>query len=356
MMKQLYAALTVLLVLASGGYLLSHAEKVNADGKETPAEGGLEQADPVGGVTGKVEVKLSGLTLEKPDLSQVVISLGSHPSLDTAVDKDKRVTIAQRDKMFVPNFLVVQNGTIAEFPNWDHYDHNVFSRSAAAPPFDLDRYPYGKSKSYEFSKVGVVNIFCNIHPGMKATVYVTANRFFTSADKDGKFHIGDIPPGKYELIAWHPRTGTERKDVIVVADKAQKVDFSLKSQAGGVLNNTRRRTTREGVERGLGVKREVLNLPVVEESHDAPGAVSEHGHHAHEHSEAGHGADHQADPVHKESDKQSGEGGDSHDVRESEHHPDETQEKPVNEPDASERPDADAKTKHHQTGSGDDDS
>lgn len=56
-----------------------------------------------------------------------------------------------------------------EFPNWDNFRHNVFSKSKAAPPFDLERYPYGESKSYQFTKLGVVQIFCNIHPNMRAT-------------------------------------------------------------------------------------------------------------------------------------------------------------------------------------------
>jgi plastocyanin len=238
-----------------------------------------DDPSPVRGrVTGTVSITAPG-ALISPHVGRAVVYLESHPSLDTpAADDepapptpmDQRPHIAQRNKTFIPDFLVVEIGTWVEFPNWDEFNHNVFSRSQAAPPFDLDRYPYGQSKSYEFSKVGVVQVFCNIHPQMRATVVVTPNRYHARVDDDGSFAIDDIPPGEYELVAWHARCAEQRMAVTVVAGEAAAVAMPLEQSTAGVLQTHHRRQRHErGVMRGLSVRREALNLPVIEQSHEA---------------------------------------------------------------------------------------
>lgn len=117
-------------------------------------------------VSGTVDFQ-SFLSFQKPDPSRVVIYLGSDPTLDSVPPPPKPFTVAQHNRAFVPNFIAIPKGAQVDFPNWDHFYHNVFSRSVAAPAFDLDRYPYGFSKTKTFDKVGVVQLFCNIHPFMR---------------------------------------------------------------------------------------------------------------------------------------------------------------------------------------------
>jgi plastocyanin len=241
----------------------------------------LATTQPVsrGVVTGRVTIA-TGWAAPKPDLSRAVVYLASEPTLDaeSATAPAPPQVIAQRDKTFVPNFLVVPRGTEVEFPNWDRFDHNVFSRSAAAPAFDLDRYPYGQSKTRRFDKLGVVQIFCNIHPQMKCVVMVTPNRFFARVGSDGRFELRDVPAGRYELVVWHERCDEQRQVIEVVPGGGDgggggvaDVAFTLEESRKRILsssNPSRRRSS--GVERGLSVKREPLNLPVVKESHPAP--------------------------------------------------------------------------------------
>jgi hypothetical protein len=55
---------------------------------------------------------------------------------------------------------------------------------------------------------------------------------------------------------------------------ADEADFTLDEDGSSVLeNDPPRRDQNYGVARGLGVKREPLNLPVVEESHPAPSTM-----------------------------------------------------------------------------------
>lgn len=223
------------------------------------------------GQTIRGKVTISGTwDLQKPDVTRVVVSLASNPELDKVPPPEQAAVVVQKDKRFVPSFLAVSRGTTVEFPNWDDFDHNVFSRSKAAPAFDLDRYPKGESKSRMFDKVGVVQVFCNIHPQMRAIIVVTPNVFFARADADGAFTITGVPPGTYEIVAWHDRCGEKRQAVEVTPSGPAEVSLVLEESRGAIIENNAPRESDYGVERGLGVKRERLNLPVVKDSHPAP--------------------------------------------------------------------------------------
>ena len=119
----------------------------------------------------------------EPDLTRVVLYLGIKPTRPGRPSSRQAATRpwARKNKAFIPSFTVIPVGTDVEFPNWDSFDHNVFSTSKAAPAFDLDRYPKGQSKTRTFEKVGIVQVFCNIHPQMRAIIVVTPNRYFAPA-------------------------------------------------------------------------------------------------------------------------------------------------------------------------------
>jgi len=223
------------------------------------------------GLTIRGTVKTSGVwDLQKPDLARVVIYFNSDPALDATTAPRGHATVAQKNKAFVPNFLVIPRGTSVEFPNWDNFDHNVFSFSKAAPAFDLDRYPRGQSKSRTFESVGVIQTFCNIHPEMRAIIFVTPNAYFTHADAEGKFQINNVPPGHYELVAWQERCGEQHQTVDVHQGDMPDTSFTLSENRQSILaNDPPADDPSYGIEHGLGVKRNRLNLPVVKDSHPA---------------------------------------------------------------------------------------
>jgi hypothetical protein len=223
------------------------------------------------GVTVRGHIAFSaGLDLQKPDPSRTVIYLSSDPSLDAFAGPPPHAVMAQRNKAFTPSFLVVPCNTEVEFPNWDHFYHNVFSRSAAAPAFDLERYPYGWAKTRTFTKVGVVQLFCNIHPDMHAVIFVTPNAFFTRADADGRFELANVPPGNHELVVWQERCQEQRRRIDVDPNATLELSFTLDQSRSSIMaNDAPRRDSSYGVERGLNLKRDHLDLPVVPDAHPA---------------------------------------------------------------------------------------
>lgn len=104
-----------------------------------------------------------------PEMLNVVVYLkerGYRGPLPTT-----RRQIRQERETFVPRVIAVTRGSTLDFPNADPFFHNVFSLSGAGS-FDLGRYPDGESRSRQFTKAGLVKVFCHIHSHMSASILV----------------------------------------------------------------------------------------------------------------------------------------------------------------------------------------
>jgi plastocyanin len=127
--------------------------------------------------------------------------------------------IIQRRKRFEPDLLAITSGQEVSFPNADPLLHNVFSRSQARR-FDLGSYKKGQTKTKSFKSVGVVDVYCNIHPEMAATILVLPNRKFTRVAADGTFVIRDVPPGTWSVFAYMRLVDKPARVQVTVGDGA----------------------------------------------------------------------------------------------------------------------------------------
>ncbi len=176
-------------------------------------------------VFGTVEVILKG-DKKKPDLSTVFVYLEpAVGNFKTPEDIIKRnYTMATKNKQFTPRSLAVPVGAGVQFPNFDSIFHNIFSVSAPNR-FDLGLYKGGASKTQVFQQPGIVKVFCNVHPQMSATIVVAGTPFYTLADRQGNFTLGDIPIGSYQLRAYSDE-GQAMKN-ITAGDKEVQVKLTI---------------------------------------------------------------------------------------------------------------------------------
>ncbi len=175
-------------------------------------------AEKTGGVSGIVKVK--GVT--PADAAPVVLYItGFNEEPDKAA-----VKITQRDKRFVPDVMPVTVGQTVDFANEDVIWHNVFSISKARA-FDLGMTKKPDTKAITFTKTGVIDVYCNIHPEMVGTVLVLPNRAFAVADKDGRYRIPSAPPGDYKMFAWSKRSDVQSKPITITAGETQKLDWEV---------------------------------------------------------------------------------------------------------------------------------
>lgn len=126
--------------------------------------------------------------------------------------------VAQRQKQFVPTFIVLVAGQSVRFTNEDDVVHNVFSASRARP-FDLGKPGPGQTRDVKFSTPGLVDVYCNIHEAMGSQILVLPNRAFARVDASGGFLIHDVPDGRHPLFAWGPGVNPVQTEVTVLSGK-----------------------------------------------------------------------------------------------------------------------------------------
>jgi plastocyanin len=191
---------------------------------EAPSRGASHRSaaneTSLGAIRGKVEVPAG-----EPVAYVYVENIVAPPA------KGEHKVIQQSGKKFIPGWAVIQRGTAIEFPNRDNIYHNVFSLSAGNS-FDLGLYnSSGEAKSHTFTEAGPVDVYCNIHPQMAASVLVVPNRYFAKVKGDGTFEIAGVPVGRRKIVAWAP--GSRPTADWIEVDGGRTADLSLKLEAKG---------------------------------------------------------------------------------------------------------------------------
>ncbi len=163
---------------------------------------------------------------ERGSVIDAVVYLEDIPArAESALARDGRHALAQKDQAFVPRVLPVARGTAVDFPNLDPIYHNVFSVSPVKR-FDLGKYPKGSSKRVLFNKTGLVNVYCDIHSDMEAFVLVLPHHAFVQPGADGAFALPELPPGAYTVKVWHPDLGELHRSVQVPPSGEAIVELS----------------------------------------------------------------------------------------------------------------------------------
>jgi plastocyanin len=156
-------------------------------------------------VTGQVELTNSrNPAARRHDYSGVVLWLETTGGTSSKNLPVRRTQMKQKDKSFVPHVLAIPVGGAVDFPNLDPIFHNAFSNFDGTH-FDVGLYAPGTTQSVVFPTAGIVRVFCNIHPTMSAVIAVVPTAWYEVTGPSGKYSIGSVPPGDYQLRIFHER-------------------------------------------------------------------------------------------------------------------------------------------------------
>ena len=68
---------------------------------------------------------------------------------------------------------------------------------------------------------------CDIHDFMQTYFLPVNNPYYSIIGEEGRYAISDIPPGKYEVTAWHPVLGSVQREVQISPGGKVELDFSF---------------------------------------------------------------------------------------------------------------------------------
>lgn len=141
-----------------------------------------------------------------------VMVKGVHPTATPG----QIAAMGQRSRAFEPTLLVIQTGTLVNFPNFDTVRHHVYSFSPTKS-FEIKLYAGTPTAPILFDKPGTATLGCNIHDKMISHIHVVDTPYFGLTDTTGKIVI-DIPPGEHKAQVWHEAM-QEKVPPMVVAFK-----------------------------------------------------------------------------------------------------------------------------------------
>ncbi len=195
---------------------------------EVPYTPLMENSDCAAMYNGKTPTTHFYVVGPNGEFADVVVSLKGVTGKSTGAGAPPAV-LDQKGCLYSPQILAIQTNQKLIVRNSDSCIHNVH----CTPTVDGNKeyndvqMPGSVDLTYTFPKPEMfIKFKCDIHPWMFAWVSVFDSPYFDISDKDGKFVIKNVPPGKYTIEADHRKLGGQTQDV-EVADKDVTVNFTF---------------------------------------------------------------------------------------------------------------------------------
>jgi hypothetical protein len=247
-------AVFALLLLSVSAFI--GCSKKESGETQPPAPTAVVDPSTAGSITGTVKFEGTPPVFRSIDMSaeaacvQVnpkpvappVVVLGEHGALANVVvyvksglgsyrfdtPKDPAV-LDQIGCMYVPRVLALMTNQPFEVKNTDPTTHNVHPIPHGNRPWNRSlaagEAPYVTTFSQQELAIPIV---CNIHPWMRAYLFVFAHPYFDVTTKTGTFELKNLPPGTYTIEAWHERFGTQDVSVTIGPKESKSISFTFK--------------------------------------------------------------------------------------------------------------------------------
>jgi len=145
------------------------------------------------------------------------------------------VVLDQVGCIYSPHVLGIMAGQALTILNSDALLHNVHASPTENRGFNRGQPQAGMSFEISFSVAEVmVPVVCDVHGWMEAYIGVTDHPYHTVSGGNGAFSLSQLPPGEYELEAWHETYGTVTQTVTVPASGTVEVSFEFNDQMAGL--------------------------------------------------------------------------------------------------------------------------
>jgi polysaccharide lyase family 4-like protein len=124
---------------------------------------------------------------------------------------EQRRHLDQRHCHYIPHILLVPENDALSMQSSDATLHTIHMEGAAS--FNLP-FPFeNQVTSRTMATPGLVHLRCNGgHVWMNAEMFVVAHPYYAVTDEDGKFKLTDVPPGTYQIVAWHEGWGVAGRE------------------------------------------------------------------------------------------------------------------------------------------------
>jgi hypothetical protein len=143
-------------------------------------------------------------------------------------------TLDQHNCEYTPHVIALGAGEQLTVKNSDAILHNINATPTTNRGFNRSQPNAGMEFQTSFAAPEVmIPVRCDVHGWMEAFVGVTGHPYHAVTPADGTFSLDRLPPGTYEIEAWHERYGTQTQSVTVATGQTAEVTFTFDASMAG---------------------------------------------------------------------------------------------------------------------------
>lgn len=162
-------------------------------------------------------------------LENVVVYISSGAPPEDA-SPSQVVPVTQKGCRYLPHIVVAEVNQKFDFINEDSTPHTIHSMGKANPEWNGFQPAGGPPVERKFANEDFIPVVCGIHPWMRGYLVVLRTSHFAVTGADGSFKLGNLPPGKYTITAWHETYGVQTREVNLQGNDASPIDFVFKAK------------------------------------------------------------------------------------------------------------------------------
>ncbi len=136
------------------------------------------------------------------------------------------VKIDQRACTFHPRVFGIRAGQTLLVSNSDPVSHNIHPMPKSNREWNQGQAPGAPNLERDFARAEImIPVKCNVHSWMRSWIGVIEHPFYAVTAADGTFRIAGLPPGTYEVEAWHEVFTVQTTKVTLAPGASVTSDF-----------------------------------------------------------------------------------------------------------------------------------
>ena len=174
------------------------------------------------------------LTGENGALANVVVFVKSGLAAYRFDAPKTPAILDQKGCAYDPRVVALMTNQPLEIHNDDATIHNVHATPKLNEEWNKAQRAGGIALRVSFpSPELAIPFMCNVHPWMRAFVFVFANPYYAVTTTSGTFELKNLPPGIYTIEAWHEKYGVQDQSVTLTPHASKVVSIRFVSHASG---------------------------------------------------------------------------------------------------------------------------
>lgn len=202
--------------------------KISFEGTPPPNEKVQMSSDPYCQTKASDYPTLETVKVTDGGLENVIVYVTSGLPANTSYQTPPAaMEIDQHNCHYIPHVFTIMTNQAVKIKNSDMTLHNIHAWAEKNQPFNVGQPVAGMVNETKFANPEIpLPIKCDVHKWMGAFVGVFDHPFHTVSKPAGMFEL-KLPPGKYEITAWHEKFGQKTMTVEVADNDKKDVNFSF---------------------------------------------------------------------------------------------------------------------------------